>query len=272
MPYPFRYSVLIPGAGYILQKLIKPLAGSQARSFLYSYELINFFAFTLLFTLFYIFLKMFFSDITSTIGLFLFLAVIPLSMSGVWPEVGVLNFLFYALGFILMFKSKDQFLPLVFVVGMLNDESIIFLMVFYIINLISNKKLYAKKSIIVIILSVISCATVYGALRWKFGFPSNDKFFLASENFDNISSIIQLWIAEAFMFIFLSVKAYNKSSKFFKWCLASLLIYIVLFFLLGNMNGFARFLPAYLILIPMSLQILTSESAVTKLKTSSNTV
>jgi len=39
----------------------------------------------------------------------------------------------------------------------------------------------------------------------------------------------------------------------------SLTVYGVLFFFNGNMWELAKFLPAYLILIPMSLQTLTGE-------------
>jgi len=272
MPDPFRYSILIPATGYILQKLIKPFAGTQARSYIYSYDLINFFGFLLLFSLFYIFLKIFFSVITSLLGLFLFLAVIPLSVSGIWPEMDIFNFLFYISGFILMFKSKEQFLPLILAVGMLNDKNIIFLIVFYIIYLITSKKLYTKKSFIAIILSILSAATVYGALIWKFGFQSNGDIFQVSGNIDNISLIMQISIVVAFIFVFLSLKAYKLSSNFFKWSFISVSVYIILFFLFDNMNGFGKFLPAYLILIPMTLQALTSESTVIKLKISTNTV
>ncbi|MEO6695647.1 MAG: hypothetical protein ABIY50_11280, partial [Ignavibacteria bacterium] len=206
IPYPLAYSVFVPASAYILQKILKPLAGKQARSFIYSYNLIIFIAFLLVYIVLYFFLRMFFSEITSITGLFLFLTIVPLSLNGVWPEIEVINFLYYILGFLCMFKSKDIFLPLIFAAGMLNDFSIIFLIVFYIVYKATQQKLLTKKSFTVVLLSVISIIIVFTALTWKFGFQG-ENIIRISENFDNIYSIFELWFTETIVFIVLSIMA-----------------------------------------------------------------
>lgn len=265
IPYPLAYSVFVPASAYILQKILKPLAGKQARSFIYSYNLIIFIAFLLVYIVLYFFLRMFFSEITSITGLFLFLTIVPLSLNGVWPEIEVINFLYYILGFLCMFKSKDIFLPLIFAAGMLNDFSIIFLIVFYIVYKATQQKLLTKKSFTVVLLSVISIIIVFTALTWKFGFQG-ENIIRISENFDNIYSIFELWFTETIVFIVLSIMAYKSTSRFFKSAIVSLFFYLILLFIFSDMITLAKFFPAYLILLPMSLEILTNESTINKLK------
>lgn len=259
--YPYQYRVLKPVMGFVLQKIMRIFVNNTYRAHLYAFEIITVFAFLLLFSCFYLFLKMFFSDTSCIIGLLLLQVVIPLSITSVWQEGDFYNFIFFTIGFLLMFKSKDYLLPLVFAIGFSNREQIIFLFVFYIAYLISQNKLKQKKSLIVIALSVIACAAVYFALRWKFGYKYTEVNYNTMRNTENIGLVIQLWSAQVLIFAILSVKAFKSSSKFFKLGLISLGAYFILYFFYGYMAELAKFLPAYLILIPMSLQIITGESA-----------
>ncbi|MEO8210745.1 MAG: hypothetical protein ABI840_09285 [bacterium] len=259
--YPYQYRVLKPLLGYTLQKVINNFVRGSLRSHLYAFQIITLIAFFLFYFCFYKFLSMFFSDNSCIIGLMLLQVVIPLSITSIWQEGDFYNFIFFTIGFLLMFKSKDYYLPLVFGIGMLNREQIIFLMVFYIAFLLSQNKLNSKKSYIVICLSVLACAIVYFALRWKYGFKSTEFNYNASRNIENIWNIIQLWSAEVLIFVMLSLKTFKSSNKFFKLGLIALGLYFILYFFYGYMGELAKFLPAYLILIPMSLQVLTREPA-----------
>lgn len=270
--YPFQYRVLKPTMGFALQKIIYLVAHNSYRANLYSYRIITFFAFLLIYTCFYYFLKMFFSDLTCMIGLLLLQIVIPLTINGKYGEGDFYTFLFYTIGLILIFKSKDYYLPLVFGIGILNREQIIFLMVFYVAYLISQKRLFTKKSYIVITLSVIACAIVCLALRWKFGWKYTVVNKNAISNITNIWPVIQLWAAEVLLFVILSLKAFKKSNQFFKLGLISLSAYITIYFFYGYMGELAKFLPAYLIFIPMSLETLTGESTNNKVESRLKTV
>lgn len=260
MDYPYQYRVLKPAAGYVLQKIISVFVSNRFKAHLYAFELITLVAFFLFYFCFYKFLKIFFSDTSCMIGLTLLFAVIPLSITSVWQEGDFYNFIFFTAGFLLMFRSKDYYLPLIFAAGFLNREQIVFLIIFYIAYLISQNKLNTQKSYIVIALSVIACAAVYFGLRWKYGFKYTEINYNAVRNTENIWHIIQLWTAEVLIFVLLSIKAFKSSNKFFKLALIALGLYFVLYFFYGYMGELAKFLPAYLILIPMSLQVLTGES------------
>jgi hypothetical protein len=259
--YPYQYRLLQPGMGVVMQKIIYLIVHNTYRANVYAYRINAFFAFLLIYICFYYFLKMFFSDSTCMIGLLLFQIVIPLTINGIYAEGDFYTFLFYTIGFILMFKSKDYYLPLVFAIGILNREQTIFLMVFYILYLITQKRLFSKKSYIVIALSVIVCVIICIALRWKFGW----KYTVVNKNAANNivyfwSEVIPLWAAEVFMFVILSLKSFKKCSQFFKYSFIALGLYIILYFFYGYMAELAKFLPAYLIFIPMSLETLTGES------------
>jgi hypothetical protein len=260
MDYPYQYRVFKPAIGYALQKVIRIFEDNKFRAHLYAYEIITLAAFFLFYFCFYKFLKIFFSDSACIAGLFFLQAVIPLSITSVWQEGDFYNFIFYTIGFLLMFKSKDYYLPLIFGIGLLNREQMIFLMVFYVAYLISQNKLNTKKSYIVIALSVVACAIVYFGLRWKYGYKYTVVNYNASRNIENIRDIFQLWAAEVLIFVILSIKTFRSSSKFFKLGFIALGLYFILYFFYGYMGELAKFLPAYLILIPMSLQIITGES------------
>jgi hypothetical protein len=66
-------------------------------------------------------------------------------------------------------------------------------------------------------------------------------------------------MAEVAGFVVLSIFAFKKSSGFYRLSFLSLLAYSVLFFLNGNIWELAKFLPAFLIMIPMGLQVVTGE-------------
>lgn len=260
MDYPYQYRVFKPALGLAVQKAVGIFVSNRFKAHLYAFEIITLAAFFLFYFCFYKFLKIFFSDNASIIGLLFLQAVIPLSVTSVWQEGDFYNFIFFTVGLLLMFNSKDYYLPVVFALGFLNREQMIFLFVFYVAYLISQNKLNTKKSYAVILLSIVSCAVVYFALRWKFGWKYTEINYNAVRNIENIWLIIQLWAAEVLLFAVLSIKAFKDSNKFFKLGLIALGLYFVLYFFYGYMAELAKFLPAYLILIPMSLQYLTGES------------
>ncbi|MEO8211229.1 MAG: hypothetical protein ABI840_11780 [bacterium] len=260
--YPLQYRVLQPAMGYVLQNIIYLIVQNTHKANLNAYRIIALCSFLLMYSCFYYFLKMFFSEITCMLGLLLLQIVIPLSINGEYGEGDFYTFLFYTIGLILMFKSKDYFLPLVFGIGILNRDQIIFLMVFYIAYLIFQKRLFTKKSYIIVSMCLIAYALGYFALRWKFGFKYDDHITKnVNNNITYVWKIFQLWAAEVFIFVILSLKSFRKSNQFFKLSFISLSVYILFFFFFGYFGELAKFLPAYLIFIPMSLEALTGEPA-----------
>lgn len=261
MEPPYQYRILKPVLGFALQLVISPFVKDKVKQHVLSYRIIIFVVFLGIYYLFYKFLKHFFSDKACIIGLLLLQIVIPLGITSIWEDGDYYTLLFYLIGLNLMFSGKDIYLPLVIFFGEFNRDQIIFLLIFYLIFLYGNKELFKPKSIGIILISVILWLSAYYSVRYYFGFK--DSVYTFAHNLHSNRSalilIIELWISQILIFVIMSIKSFSRSSVFFRGCLISLAIYGIMFFFNGILSQLAKFLPAYLILIPMSLQYLMNE-------------
>lgn len=264
MKAPYQYRVLKPLIAEALQILISPLIRSTRIQHVVSYSVIAFVTFLGIFYLFYLFLRNLFTEKTAIIGVLLLQAVIPLSVTGYFMVGDFIAVFFFLLGFNLMLGRRDIFLPLVIGLATLNREQMIFLVVFYVIYLISQQKIFNKRNILIVTACIAAFLLVFFSVRFYFGFKPTDYIIslhvARNTNLYNLfRSIIPLWLAGVAGFIALCAFAFNKSNTFFKLSFLSLGLYTLLFFLNANLWEIAKFLPAFLIMIPMGLQILTGE-------------
>jgi len=164
-----------------------------------------------------------------------------------------------------MVYGKDIYLPVLIGVATLNREQMVYLAFLYAIYLVSQRQMNVRKLTI-----LISCfaawLVVFMGVRLYFGFkPSNFTWTLHLRHNLGIGNltkkIIPLWIAEVAPCVALCVLAFKKSNRFFQLSFLSLALYAAMFFLNGNMWELAKFLPAFLVMIPMALQTLTGEFA-----------
>lgn len=262
MEPPYQYRILNPAIAYPIQQIISIVIKDESTAHVFSYQLTSFFILLGIYFLFYLFLINFFTEKTCIIGLMLLYLVMPLGITGVWGEdEDYLTVLFYLIGLYLIFNSKEKYLPLVIATGTFNREQIIFLLAFYSCYALSQNRLFKKETIIIILLSIVSWIGVIYLLRLLFGFKQT-KYTVdwnVSENIRIIKSIIVLWSVMVLPFVILCILAFKKSSNFFKYSFISIGIYIILFFFNGFLSQMTKFIPAYLILIPMSLQYLFKE-------------
>ncbi len=224
-----------------------------------SYQLIIFMVFFGVYSLFYSYLKIFFSDSTCIIGLLLLAILIPLGITSIWEDGDYYTLLFYLIGINCIFRAKDHYLPLIIAIGVLNRSQIIFILVFYAAYLYQQKKLFSKRSIIIMISCIAANFLSFYSLRLYFGFKESP-YKVSHEvrtNLDTWFDIATIWTGQVFIYTFLSIVAFKKSPLFFRLSLVSLIVYVIFFFFNSIMSQLAKFLPAYLILIPMSLQVLT---------------
>jgi len=261
MEPPYQYRLVKPILGYSLQSIILTMGTDKIKAHELSYRILIFFVFLGIYSLFYIYLKNFFSDNICMLGLVMLQVVIPLGITSIWEEGDYYTLLIYLIGFNLMLKNKDYYLPFLIAVGIFNRDQVIFLLAFYVIYLYSEGRLFERKSLIIIFSSVILSVFAYLLPRFIFGFKES-KYTVhhnTSSNFDLWKQIVELWVGEVLIFVILCLKAFKKSSIFFKISLICLGIYVIIFFFNGIMTQLAKFLPAYLILIPMSLQLFKNE-------------
>ncbi|HNI99536.1 MAG TPA: hypothetical protein PL169_25970, partial [Leptospiraceae bacterium] len=257
---PYQYRVLKPFLGKKIGSLI-PFNG-HIKHFV-GFSILNFFVFFGIYFLFFNYLKIFYDEKISFIGVLILQILIPLSVSGFYMEGDFITLLFYTVGLMLLFKNKQYFLPVLMFLAALNREQFIFFSVWHFIFLYSFKRL-DKKNLFILFLSVIMFWAGYHLPRLYFGIRENpysmeihlknntDPFWLYLK-------IIPLWISEIAGFFILAVYAFRKSSLFFRLLLISLIPYTAAFYVKANIWELAKYLPAMLVLIPMALGALTEE-------------
>lgn len=259
---PYQYRILLTTLAYGIQKTINFILPDKSVSHILSYQFLSFFIFIGIFYLFYNYLKIFFTESWCIIGIILLYLVMPLGITGIWgEEEDYLTLLFFLIGLNLIFTSKEKFLPLLVAVGVFNREQTIFIVIFYICYAAANKKLFSVQTIVIVILSVIFCAggiyllkIIYGFKETKYTFEWN-----VSENIRELRKIFSLWSVMVLPFVIMCILSYKKSSAFFRYSFIAVGIYVTAFFFNGFLTQLTKFLPAYLVLIPMSLQFLSKE-------------
>lgn len=256
---PYQYRILQPAMGKVMENGISLLTGG-GDAHIGASALLAFITFLAIFFAFHSYLQTDFSERTSFTGAILLQVVIPLSVTGFYVEGDFLNLLFYILGLILIKRGKDRYLPILVALGTLNREQFVFIVVWYFLHLAAEKKLTTQK-LILILLCATAWFAAYIGVRMYFGFkPSQFTTALhIANNTANLLRIIPLWTAEVAGFAALCLLAFRKSNLFYKLSFLSLIPYGALFFVNGNMWELAKFLPAFLIMIPMGLQALSGE-------------
>lgn len=261
MEPPYQYRVIEPLIGRGLQTLLIPALPDATARHLFSYMIMTFFVLCNAFFIFHWLLsRLSFQPPAALIGVILLQLVIPLSVTGFYMEGDFITLLFYLVGLSLMLQGYDLLLPVIIGAAVLNRDQIIFLLVFYWAYRLGHPKGITKRALLVTILSLGMFLISYLGLRYYFGFK-NSQYTVQTHianNTDllNVLWILWLWSAEVIGFIILCILAFRQSARFFRLSFLSLGMYITLFFLNGNLWEMAKFLPAFLVLIPMSLQVL----------------
>lgn len=260
---PYQYRLLKPILGRAFETAISPLIGDRRWQHIIAYGLLTFMTFLGIFPSFYSYLQRDFSGTTPLIGVLALQVVIPLSITGYYMEGDFVNLLFYIIGLSLIRQEKDEYLPVLVGLGALNREQFVFILIWYFAYSIGQKRLTLRR-VLLASASLLVWFAVYIGIRMYFGFkPSQYTIALHMASNTNMgvlfTSILPLWISNVAGFVILSILAFRKSNAFHRLSFLSLLVYVALFFVNGNMWELAKFLPAYLIMIPMSLQTLTGE-------------
>jgi hypothetical protein len=263
MDAPYQYRVLQPLISRAVQSLLVSFP-SRSLQHILAYTLLDYATFAGIFLSFYIFLKRTnLTEPSTLLGLALLQVVIPLSVTGYDVNGDFITLFFYILGLNLAFSGREDYLPLVIGVATFNREQIIFLLAFYLAYRLGHPKGIDKRALCVVVLSLVAFIAAYLAVRLIFGFKVNPSTLqlVVANNTDpqRLLYIVLLWSAQVAGFVALSALAFKQSVRFFKLAFLSLGVYGALFFVNGNMWEMAKFLPAFLIMIPMGLQALTGQ-------------
>jgi hypothetical protein len=258
---PYQYRILKPVVCKLFDSMLRPLIKDEVSRYKIIYKGLLIALFFSIYLLFFLFLKNFFCDMTSIIGLLLLQVLVPLATTAnLWEEGDYINLLFYLLALYVIFKNREYWLPLIVAVAALNREQAIYILVFYAAYAWEQKKLFKSKSVLLIMCGAILYGAVVICLRLYFGYKPNP-FTVSLVTKINLTefSIIRLWVEQVLIFVILSIASYKKSRLFFKLAFLSLIPYTVLFFFFGVAGELAKFLPAFVIMITMTLQLFKGE-------------
>lgn len=264
MEAPYQYRILQPLISRGLQTLAAPFVPSREMRHILAYALLDYLVFAGIFFAFYVLLKRSApTDASALLGLALLQVVVPLSVTGYDVNGDFITLFFYLLGLNLAFSGREGYLPLVIGIAALNREQIIFLVVFYLAYRAGHPKGMDGRAIRAVILSLAAFLLAFLAVRFHFGFrvsPATPQLHIAlNTDSQNLPHIVLFWLAQAAGFAALCALAFKRSIRYFKLGFISLGAYAALFFFNGNLWEMAKFLPAYIVLIPMGLQALTGE-------------
>jgi hypothetical protein len=260
---PYQYRVFKPLVGEAIGHLLTPFVGTPIGQHIAAYSLISFLAFLGLYASFGLYLRHLFSEKAALLGLALLQVVIPLSVTGFYMEGDFITAAFYAFGLLLMVLEKDAYLPLLIGIATLNREQMIFLVVLYGAWLVTQQRL-SRRTVAILVSCVIAYAVVFVGLRLGLGFkPSRytAAYHIAANTSRHnlLEKIVPLWLGEVGGFVLMSIIAFRRSNRFFRVAFLILIPYVVMFFLNGLLWETGKFLPAFLVLIPMALQLLVDE-------------
>ncbi|MFW6108360.1 MAG: hypothetical protein ACOC8D_00960 [bacterium] len=258
---PYRYRVLKPVMGSAVERCLEGVLAKRRDRHVAAYALIALVTFAGVFGLLHGYLRDLLGEGAALVGLLLFQGVVPLSVTGQMMMGDYLTLLFYLVGFRLMLGGREAYLPLLVAVAALNREQAVVMVAFYGVYVASQGMVGHLRKRAVIYGSLVAYVLVFAGLRIALGRPPS-RFTMGLHLAHNTApanlwgQILPVWGLGVLPLAALSVVAYRRSNRFFRAGLWCLIPYTAAFFVKGNLWELAKFLPAYLILLPMGLQAL----------------
>jgi hypothetical protein len=260
---PYQYRVLHPFLGRALEGVLPSGMGAEWRhAAAYGSLVLAFFAG--IYALFHAWLRRLFTPVPALLGTVMLAAALPLCVTGYFVEGDFITLFAYVLGFWLMEAGRDAWLPLVVGLDTLNREQTAYLCVFYALHLAARRSLGDRRKQAILAASVIAFLAAFLGVRAYYG-PRPSEYGVAFNLAHNESprtlreAILPLWLSVVAGPALLAGLAFRRTTRFFRFAFLALGPYLVLFVLNGILIELAKFLPAFLILIPMAVQTLTGE-------------
>jgi hypothetical protein len=242
-----QYSVLTPAVTYAMQKLIGVIVINNAKARLYSFEIVAFFSFLAFYFILYFYLRLNFDEKQSMIGLLLFQSVIMLLIQNVYTEPAIFNLTFFAAGLLIIAMKKDFLLPLVIMLGSLNQPQILALLLFYMIYQFSSGNLMKLRSSVIVLTSLASWLLVENILKSFYGLrPETSPGQLDLVN-------IPMFILMLGILVVMSFKSLFKGDMIFKFSILFTPLYILLALMLMPQATLLDLSPVLLFIIPAGL-------------------
>jgi len=247
-PAPIQYRILIH---YLAEFLIK-LGIPFRESYLFIRVLFTF----LSAYLFHNFLSIWFNPIISICGVLYLLAVLPLTYIRYYMQpMDLPNLFFFLCGYLVISKRKDFLLLPVIIVGMLNRETTILLVLVYLFfrwDELKLSKLFLRTGIM-----FISGMAIYIGLRYIFSIRSyySDLYYLDF----NLTDIRTYFYALCLFgpFAFLSFYKFNEKPKFLRRAILMIPFFVIIHYTMTIMIEPRLWLPILPLIVASGLFSIT---------------
>lgn len=222
----------------------------------------------LVLSLFHIYLKKWFDTSKAIIGTLYLVAALPLSYMS-WPYPSdMVDVIIFILGFIVIRDNKDNWLYPLLILGALNRESIVFLILVYFVYHIGQ--IHFRKLVLRTVSYIVTFSIIVFGLYWRYGplpnFIDNKVHFITYPMYEfNLNMYSNLFksfsLTHPALFIFLIFGFFwilaflnmNKKPEFLVKSVWIIPIYLIVYFFVGSFAETRLFLPLFLLLIPSGL-------------------
>lgn len=260
---PYQYRVLHPLLGHTLEGALPEALGARWRHSL-AYGLLSLVYFAGAYGFFHAWMRSLYSPAVALLGTVLLAVPVPLAITGYIGEGDCLNLMAFALGFWLMARRHDAWLPVVVGAATLNRAQAVYLAVFYAAHLAASGELGRRRRLAILVACGAAFLAAYLGLRGWYG-PRPNPYGIAFNVAHNTSPrtlrevVAPLWLSVVAGPALLAGVAFRRTTRFLRLSFLALGPYLVAFFLEGILLELAKFLPAFLVMIPMAVQTLTGE-------------
>jgi hypothetical protein len=239
-----QYSILSPAVSFSMQKLADAVMDNNYKIRLYSFEILAFFSFLILFLLTYLYLRVHLDDNQTMIGLVLVQLLLALILQNEYSESSIFNLIFFAMGLLLISIRRDAILPLIIFLGAFNQAQILSLLLFYIIWLFSEGKLLKLRSAFIFLLSLGLWMFAMSLLKSFYGLRTEQ--LSAEMQIANIPALIMLLL----VILIAAIKSISKTERIFKLSLLFIPLYLIFTLMMMPQATFLDLSPVLLFLIP----------------------
>lgn len=259
MESPYQYRVLKHVVAELLRQGIRQVTPLSHVQHIVSYGLIVFATFVGVFWGALRHFERHLSPLMALLGLALLQTVIPLSVTGFVMEGDFITLLVYLLAFEAMAKGRDLWLIPLVGVGAFNREQVIFVTVFYLAWVWGERRRLDGRVVATLMGCGLAWAAAWSVTHLHFG-EKGSQYTMALHVARNtamenvVERIVPLWVAELGGLVWLSVAGMGRSSRFLRAGMVVVGVYAGVFCVMGNLWELAKFLPAFLILIPVALR------------------
>jgi hypothetical protein len=263
-PYPYAYRVL---QTYLTEVVRLPLGAfvNYKKSFLAACVVVSFVFYFLAFWLFFKYLLLWFDESLALVGTLLFIAALPISLTG-WDETGdIIMLVVFETAFLLMFARKSYWLLLVIFIGAFNREQTVLVAAFYFFS--RAKHLREFKAYLNAAMMVLAFLTGWGVLHLWVGTPAaltqNASSYLSDDFYFNLQHLgwIPIWTASIGVLLVFAAMDLKKKPEFLRMNFLTTLpiFFFIMYLLRARLREIDKAFAIHLILIPLALFTLFPE-------------